>query len=98
MMASGATSAPQTEQLDPSIDEHSGGAPLKPTNFLELDQEPLSDGPNEGPPPKLGTLPMPNLWLQKVSPRRPPREDRGLLSKLLEGRGALVIRWPRARA
>jgi hypothetical protein len=58
-MTSGVAPAPRTEQLDPLIDEHLGGAPPKLTNFLKLGQEPLSDGPNEGPPPKLGMVPMP---------------------------------------
>jgi hypothetical protein len=71
------------------IDGRSGGTPLKPTNSSELGREPLSDGPNEGPPPKLGMSPCPNLWPQKVGPRRPPQEDQGLLSKLLEGCGTL---------
>jgi hypothetical protein len=56
-MASGATLAPRTEQLDPPpIDGRSGDAPPKPTNSLELGWEPLSDGPNEGAPHKVGTL------------------------------------------
>jgi hypothetical protein len=59
MMASGVVPAPKTEQLDPRIDGCSGGSPPKPTNSPDLGQEPLSDGPNKGPPPKLGALPMP---------------------------------------
>ena len=47
------------EQLNPLIDERSGGAPPKPTNSLELDLEPPSNGPNEGPLPKLSVLPTP---------------------------------------
>jgi hypothetical protein len=58
-MTSGAALAPQTEQLDPPIDGHSGDAPPKLTNSPELGREPLSDRQNEGPPPKLGTVPMP---------------------------------------
>ena len=58
-MASGATLAPQMEQLDPPIDGHSGSTSPKPTNPPELGQEPLSDGPNEGPPPKIRALHMP---------------------------------------
>ena len=57
-MASGAASAPQTEQLDPPIDGCSGGGPPKPTNSPELGQEPLSGGPNEGPLLELGMLPV----------------------------------------
>ena len=48
-MALGAVLAPQTEQLDPPIDGHSGGASPKPTNSLELGQESLNSEPNEGP-------------------------------------------------
>ena len=58
-MASGVAPAPQTEQLDPLIDGGSGGAPPKTTNSLDLGREPLSHGPNEGPPPELGVLPVP---------------------------------------
>jgi hypothetical protein len=58
-MASGAAPAPQSEQLNPSIDERLGDAPPKPTNSPELGWEPLSDGPNEDSPPKLGALPAP---------------------------------------
>jgi hypothetical protein len=50
---------PKRSNLTPPINERSGGAPLKPTNSSELGQEPLNDGPNEGPPPKLGTLLVP---------------------------------------
>ena len=60
--------------------------PLKPTNSLELDWEPLSSGPNEGPRPRLGALP--GLWSQEVSPRRPAREDRDLLPQPSKGHGA----------
>jgi hypothetical protein len=56
-MASGATLAPRTKQLDPPIDGRSGYAPPKPTNSSELGWEPLSDGPNDGAPHKVGTLP-----------------------------------------
>jgi hypothetical protein len=69
------------------IDGGSGGAPPKEINPLELGQGPLSDGPNEGPPSSARS-PCPDLWLHKVSPRRPSQEDRGLLSKPLEGHGA----------
>jgi hypothetical protein len=58
MTALGAAPAPKIEQLNPRIDGCSSGAPPKPTNSLKLGREPLSDGPNEGPPPKLGMLPM----------------------------------------
>jgi hypothetical protein len=51
--------APQMEQLNPSIDGYSGGAPPKPTNSLELGREPLSGGPNEALSPELDMLPTP---------------------------------------
>jgi hypothetical protein len=37
--------------------------------------------------PRLGALPVPDLWPRKVGPRRPARVDQGLLPKPLEGRG-----------
>ena len=46
------------EQLNPPIDGRSGGAPPKPTNSLELGQEPLSGGRNEGPLLELSALLM----------------------------------------
>ena len=46
------------EQLDPLIDGRSGGAPPKPAKVLELGQEPLGGGPNEGPLLELGVLIM----------------------------------------
>jgi hypothetical protein len=58
-MVSGAMPAPQMEQLNPSIDGYSGGAPPKPTNSLELGREPLSGGPNEALSPELDMLPTP---------------------------------------
>jgi hypothetical protein len=58
MATLGSMPAPQMEQLDPSIDGAQAAHPQKPTNSLE-DREPLSDGPNEGPPPKLDALPVP---------------------------------------
>jgi hypothetical protein len=59
-MASRATLAPQMEQPDPLIDRHSSDVPPKPTNEgLELGQEPLSSGPNEGLYSRLDMLPTP---------------------------------------
>jgi hypothetical protein len=58
-MALGAMPAPQLKQPDPPIDGRSGDAPPKPTNSLELGQEPLSSGPNEGLCSRLGVLPIP---------------------------------------
>jgi hypothetical protein len=58
-MASGTTPTPQTKQPDPPINGRSDDMPLKPTNSLELGQEPLSARPNKGPSPKLGALPVP---------------------------------------
>jgi hypothetical protein len=59
MIASGATPTPKMEQPDPSIDGRSSDAPPKPTNSLELGQEPLSSGPNKGLHPRLDALPAP---------------------------------------
>jgi hypothetical protein len=70
MMASRAVSAPQTEQPDPPIDGHSGGMPPKPTNSMELGQGPLSTGPNEGPSPELGVLPMPQCMAIEGLPKK----------------------------
>jgi hypothetical protein len=58
-IASGAMPAPEIEQLDPPIDGRSDNAPLKPTNSVELGQELLSSGPNEGLHPRLSALPAP---------------------------------------
>jgi hypothetical protein len=71
MMVSGVASALRMEELQPPIDGGSSGAPPKPTNSPELGQEPLSDGPNEGPPPKLGMVLVPRPmaiegWPKKV--------------------------------
>jgi hypothetical protein len=69
-MAMGAALTPQIEQFDPPIDGHSGDAPLKPTNSLELSQKLLSDGPNEGPPPKLSVLPAPRPMAADGRPQK----------------------------
>jgi hypothetical protein len=75
------------EQLDPPIDGHSSSAPLKSTNSPELVQEPLSGEPNEGPPPDLSMLYVPQPMAVNGWPKK-AREDRGLLRKPPEGRGA----------
>ena len=64
----GGCTGSQNKQPNPSIDGASSGAPPKPTNALELGQGPLSDGPNEGPLPKLGTLPMPQPMVVEGPP------------------------------
>ena len=47
------------EQPDPRSTDAQVEHPLKPTNSLELGQEPLSSGPNEGLYLRLGALPTP---------------------------------------
>ena len=69
-MASGATPTTQMEQPDPSIDGRSGGAPPKPTNSPKLGREPLSGGPNEGPPPKLNALLAPQPMAVECQPKK----------------------------
>jgi hypothetical protein len=58
------------EQPDPAIDGHSGNMPPKPTNSLELGWELLSDGPNKGPLPELGVLPVPRPVAMKGLPKK----------------------------
>jgi hypothetical protein len=49
----------------------------------------------QGPPIQgLTCSHFPNLWPQWVGPRRPAQQDRGLLLKPLEGRGASEIKQP----
>jgi hypothetical protein len=58
-MALGVVLAPQMEQPDPQSTGARVERPPKPTNFLELGQEPLSSGPNEGLCLRFNALPMP---------------------------------------
>ena len=69
-MALGAALAPQTEQLNPSIDGCLGGASLKPTNSSELGQELLSSGPNEGLHLRLGALLAPRSMAKEGRPQK----------------------------
>ena len=62
--------SPEMEQLDPLIDGHSSGAPQKSTNSPELVREPLSGGPNLGPPPEHRALPAPQPMAAEVWPKR----------------------------
>ena len=55
-MALGAAPALQMEQLDPQSMGALAVHYQKLTNSSKLGQEPLSDGPNKGPPPELGAL------------------------------------------
>ena len=94
-MASGATLAPQPERPDPPIDGHSGDAPPKPTNFLELGWETLSSGTNEAPHPKAQCAPHTLIygrrgsalegWLERIRTcyRNP---QKGMVLRM--------IRWP----
>jgi hypothetical protein len=68
-MALGATPAPQMEQLDPSIDEGSGGAPPKPTNSLTLGRGTAERLTQRGHP-KLGALPAPRPMATECRPRK----------------------------
>jgi hypothetical protein len=56
----GAMPAPQKKkEPEPPINGCSGRHTPTPTSSLESGREPLSGGPNEGPLPKLGALPVP---------------------------------------
>ena len=58
-MTLGAVPAPETEQLDPPDRRALGRRTPKTNQPPKLGREPLSDGPNEGPPSKIRVLPVP---------------------------------------
>jgi hypothetical protein len=86
-MALGATLAPRTEQPDPPIDGHSGGASAKTNQPPRVGLGAM--GPTSVSLQGLVCSPHPDLCPQKVGHRRPAREDRDLQPQPSEGRGAL---------
>jgi hypothetical protein len=69
--------------------------PLKSNQLPEVRLGVTEQRAQQGPPIQgLTCSHFPNLWPQWVGPRRPAQQDRGLLLKPLEGRGASEIKQP----
>jgi hypothetical protein len=68
--------------------------PQKPTNSLVLGREPLSDGPNEGPPPKALRTPRTSTYGHTRSAQEgQPKRIRACYRSPQKGVVHRVIRW-----